>query len=182
VSVVTAIAAFAAWSGAAVIVLADGRRGLAAGVLLVTVGFASLAWADGAWLNGAFLLAGGAVSAFERTRRGPQDWGLMPPGSTPRLILAAAGGILSLWFAASVTTGPHAPLRFACVAVLGLTAGRVLQGQAAAAVLSASAALAIALASASAIAPTDPGFAPYLLGGLIAAGAALLPAAEPRGA
>jgi hypothetical protein len=179
---VTAIAAFSAWAGAAVIVLADGRRGLAVGIALVAVGFAALAWADGAWLNGAFLLAGGALGAVGLARRGPPGWGLMPPGSTPRLILAAVGGILALWFAASVTTGDHAPLRFACVAVLGLTAGRVLQGQAAAPVLSASAALAIALASASAMAPHDPGFVPYLIGGLIAGGASLLPVAEPRGA
>ena len=179
---VTAIAAFSAWAGAAVIVLADGRRGLAAGVALVAVGFTALAWADGAWLEGAFLLAGGAVSAIELARRGPQDWGLMPAGSTPRLILAAVGGILALWFAASVTTGEGAPLRFACAAVLGLTAGRVLQGQAPAPVLSASAALAIALASVSAMAPNDPGFVPYLIGGLIAGGASFLPVSEPSGA
>jgi len=182
VTAIIAIAAFAAWAGAAAIVLADRRRGLAVGVLLVAVGFTVLSWADGAWLNGAFLLAGGLVCAAERLRRGPQEWGLMPPGSTPRLILAAVAGILSLWFAVSVTTGPHPALRFACVAVLGLSAGRVLQGHAAAPVLTASAALAIALASASALAPSDPGFAPYLIAGLIAGGVALLPVAEPRGA
>ncbi|TMD00256.1 MAG: hypothetical protein E6I58_04485 [Chloroflexi bacterium] len=179
---VTAIAAVSAWAGAAALVLADGRRGLAVGVALVTFGFTALAWADGAWLEGSFLLAGGALCTVELIRRGPPDWGLMPPGSTPRLILAAVAGILALWFAASVTTGPDAPLRFACVAVLGLAAGRVLQGHAAASVLSASAALAIALASASALALSDPGFAPYLIGGMIAGGALFLPVAEPRGA
>ncbi|TMB96319.1 MAG: hypothetical protein E6J40_10110 [Chloroflexi bacterium] len=179
---VTAIAAFFAWAGAAAIVLADGRRGLAVGVGLVALGFTALTWADGAWLEGALLLAGGALCAIELLRRGAQDWGLMPPGSTPRLILAAVGAILALWFAASLTTGPHAPLRFACVAVLGLAAGRVLQGNAGASVLSAAAALAIALASASALAPNDPGFAPYLIGGVIAGGASLLPVAEPSGA
>ena len=179
---VTAIAAFAAWTGAAVIVLGDGRRGLAAGVLLVAVGFTALAWTRGSWLEGSLLLAGGVVCAGERIRRGRQEWGLMPPGSTPRLILAVVGGILSLWFAASVTTGPDAQLRFACLAVLGLTVGRVLQGQAAAPVLTASAGLAIALASASALAPAAPGFAPYLIGGLIAGGVSFLPVAEHRAA
>jgi len=182
VTAVTAIAAFSAWAGAAVIVLADGRRGLAVGVGLVAVGFTTLAWADGAWLEGAFLLAGGGLCAIELSRRGPQDWGLMPPGSTPRLILAMVAGILALWFATSLTTGDDVPLRFACVAVLGLAAGRVLQGQAPAQVLSASAALAIALASASAMASNDPGFLPYLIGGLIAGGASVLPVPEPRGA
>jgi len=71
---------------------------------------------------------------------------------------------------------------FACAAVLGLTAGRVLQGQVPAPVLSASAALAIALASVSAMAPNDPGFVPYLIGGLIAGGASFLPVSEPSGA
>jgi hypothetical protein len=182
VTAVTTIAAFFAWAGAAAIVLADGRRGLSVGVALVTVGFTALAWAEAAWLEGSFLLAGGALCTVGLIRRGPQDWGLMPPGSPPRLILAAVAGILALWFAASVTTGPEAPLRFACVAVVGLSAGRVLQGHAAESVLSASAALAIALASASALAPSDPGFAPYLIAGVIAGGASFLPVAEPRGA
>jgi len=45
---VTAAAAFAAWAGAAVIVLADGRRGLAAGIALIGAGFGALAWLAGA--------------------------------------------------------------------------------------------------------------------------------------
>ncbi|HZC79730.1 MAG TPA: hypothetical protein VE258_18390, partial [Ktedonobacterales bacterium] len=105
------MAAFAAWLGAATIVLADGRRGMAVGMGLVAVGFTAIAWADGVWLGGAFLLIGGTVAVIELLRAGPQDWGLMPAGSTPRLILAVAAGILSLWVAASVTTGPGASLR-----------------------------------------------------------------------
>ena len=181
-TVVTAAAGFAAWAGAAVIVLADGRRGLATGIGLVAVGFAVLAWTAGLWLEGAILLAGGAVCVFELVRRGPEEWGLMPPGSTPRLILAVVGGILALWVAASVTTGPGAPLRFACLAVLGLMAGRLLQSQTAIAVLTAAAGLALALAGASGLAPSGAGWAPYLVGAIVAAGALLLPTAESRGA
>ena len=136
----------------------------------------------GAWLGGAFLLLGGGISTVELARKGPQEWGLMPAGSTPRLILAVVGGILSLWVAASVTSGPGAALRFASVAVLALSAARLLQGQRAMPVLTASAGLGIALAAASALATSDPGFAPYLIGGAIAAGASYLPVAEPRGA
>ncbi len=106
----------------------------------------------------------------------------MPPGSTPRLILAVVGGILSLWVAASVTTGPGASLRFASLAVLGLTAGRLLLTQSSIAALTAAAGLALALAGASDLAPNGAGLAPYLFGAVIAAGALLLPAAEPRGA
>jgi hypothetical protein len=179
---VTAAAGFAAWVGAAVIVLADGRRGLAAGVGLVALGFTVLAWTNGLWLEGAILLVGGAVGAFELVRTGPKEWGLMPPGSTPRLILAVVAGILSLWVAASVTTGPGASLRFASLAVLGLMAGRLLQTQNATAVLTAAAGLALALAGASGLAPNGAGLAPYFVGAVIAAGALLLPGAEPRGA
>src|SRR5207245_10450290 len=103
------VAAFAAWLGAAMIVLADGRRGLALGIGLVAVGFTAIAWAGGVWLGGTFLLAGGAVAVIELLRSGPQDWGRMPAGSTPGLVLACAGAILSLRMAASVTPVPRAP-------------------------------------------------------------------------
>jgi hypothetical protein len=179
---VNAAAAFAAWAGAAVIVLGDGRRGLAAGVGLVALGFTVLAWTNGLWLEGAVLLAGGAVAVFELVRTGPKEWGLMPSGSTPRLIMAVVAGILSLWVAASVTTGPGASLRFASLAVLGLMAGRLLQSQNPTAVLTAAAGLALALAGASGLAPNGAGLAPYVVGAVVAAGALLLPAAESRGA
>src|SRR5437879_12685967 len=92
------------------IVLADGRRGLALGIGLVAVGFTAIAWAGGVWLGGAFLIAGGAVAVIELLRSGPQDWGLMPAGSTPRLILAVAAAILSLWFGRSGTNRAGATL------------------------------------------------------------------------
>lgn len=164
------------------IVLGDGRRGLAVGIGLVAVGFSTLALSAGLWLGGGFLLAGGAVSVIELLRTGPQQWGLMPPGSTSRLILAVVGGILSLWVAASVTSGPGAPLRFASLAVLVLMAGRLLQAQHATPVLTAAAALAFALAGAADLGSGQPGFAPYLIAAAIAAGVSLLPAAESRGA
>lgn len=164
------------------IVLADGRRGLAAGIALTAVGFTALAWTSGMWLDGALLLAGGSMSIVALLRTGRQDWGLMPAGSTPRLILAVVGAVLSLWLAASVTTGPGAPLRFAVMAVLGLMAARLLQGQSAAAVVAAAVGLALALAGASALGPNDAGFAPYLLAAVIAAGASFLPVPEKRGA
>jgi hypothetical protein len=179
---VTIAAAIVAWAGAAVITLADGRRGLAVGIAVVALGFGALAIANGGWLGGVALIAGGAVSAIQLARTGSKDWGLMPPGSTPRMILAVVAAILSLWVAASVTTGPGAPLRFASVAVLGLMAARLLQAQAASPVLTAAAALAIALAGASGIGDTGPGLAPYVLGALVAAGASFLPIREPGGA
>jgi hypothetical protein len=179
---VNGAAAFAAWAGAAVIVLADGRRGLAVGISLIAAGFAALAWLVGDWFEGAALLAGGLICAIQLLRTGGQDWGLMPAGSTSRLLVAVVGGILALWLAASVTTGPRASLRFAAVAVLVLMAARLLQAQKAVQVLTASAGLAIGLAAASALGRSAPGLAPYLVAGVIAAGALLLPQAESRGA
>ncbi len=141
-----------------------------------------LAWADGNWVGGALLLAGGAGCAFGLLRTGRQAWGLMPPGSTPRLILAVVGGVLALWVAASVTTGPDAPLRFAVIAVLALMAARLLQGHSATSVLTAAAGLTLVLGAASQLGPNEAGIAPYLLAALIAAGASFLPVAEKRGA
>lgn len=178
----TGAAAFAAWAGAAIIVLADGRRGLSVGIALIGAGFAAMAGLAGDWFGAAALLVGGGVCAIQLLRTGRHDWGLMPPGSTARLILAVVGGILSLWLAASVTTGAGAPLRFACIAVLGLMAARLLQAQKAFQVLTASAGLAIALAGASALGRSAPGLAPYLAAAVIAAGALLLPNQESRAA
>lgn len=178
----TAAAAFAAWAGAAVIVLADGRRGLAVGIALVAAGLGTLAWTSANWFGGGALLLGGAICAIQLLRTGRQDWGLMPPGSTPRLTLAIVGGILSLWVAASVTIGPGPTLSFACLAVLALMAGRLLQARQATPVLTGAAGLALALAAASALGPGTGGSVPYVLGALIAAGALLLPTSEPRGA
>lgn len=178
----TVAAAAAAWAGAAVIVLADGRRGLAAGIAVIAGGFTILVWAQGDWFGGIVLLMGGAICAIQLLRVGRQDWGLMPPGSTARLILVVVAGALSLWVAASVISGPGAPLRFACLVVLGLMGARLLQGQNVVPVLTAAAGLALALAGASALAPRPPGFAPYVIAALIAAGASFLPVAESRGA
>jgi hypothetical protein len=179
---VTIAAAIVAWAGAAIITLADGRRGLALGIAIVAIGFGALAIANGGWFGGGVLIAGGAVSAIQLARKGNQDWGLMPAGSTPRMILAVVTAILALWVAASLTTGPGGSLRFASVAVLGLMAARLLQAPTALPVLTAAAALAIALAGASGIGTGEPGPAPYVAGALIAAGASFLPAREPRGA
>jgi hypothetical protein len=167
---VTEAAAFTAWLGAAMIVLGDGRRALALGVALIAASFAALAWVGGDVPAAAATLAGGAVATFQRLRSGSEGWGLMPPGSTPRLILAIVAGVVALWIAASVTTGTGAPLRFATLAVLGLMGARVLEGRDPAVVLTAVAGMALAVAMATALAATPPGPAPYIVAALIAAG------------
>jgi hypothetical protein len=171
---VTEAAAFTAWLGAAMIVLADGRRALALGLALTAASFAALAWLGGDIGAAAALFAGGAVATVLRLRWGSEGWGLMPPGSTPRLILAVVAGVVALWIAASVTTGAGAPLRFATLAVLGLMGARVLGGRDPAVVLTAVAVMALAVAMEAGLTATPPGPAPYIVAALIAAGVTVL--------
>jgi hypothetical protein len=176
------LAAFIAWLGAAIIVLADGRRGLAVGLALITVALTALAWAGGETLGAAALFAGGAVASVRALRSGPGGWGLMPPGSTPRLVLSVAVGLVALWFAASVTFGAGAPLRFAGLAVLGLMGARALLSSDPAIVLAAVAGVALALADWSAMAATSPGPSPYIVGALVAASTMIVPRSATRAA
>jgi hypothetical protein len=167
---VTEAAALAAWLGAAVIVLADGRRGLALGLALTTFGFAVLAWLGGERLAAAAVLLGGGIAAAQRLRTGPDVWGVMSPGSTARVVLSIAGGLLALWIATSVMTGPGAPLRFAVLSVLGLMADRAVGEAENAALLTAIAALALSVAIASSLADVSAGPAPFIAAALIALG------------
>ena len=177
----TEAAAFAAWLGAAMIVLSDGRRGLALGLALTTVAFTVLAWVDGERLAAAALLVGGGVAAARRFRTGPDVWGAMPAGSTPRLVLSIAGGLLALWISTSVMTGPGAGLRFAALSVLGLMAARVVTEAENAAILTALAALALSVAMVASLSETSPGPAPYIAAGLIALGVSVVRIRETSG-
>jgi hypothetical protein len=179
---VTEAAAFLAWLGAAVIVLADGRRGLALGLALTTAGFAVLAWLGGESLAAAAVLLGGGVAAAQRLRTGPDVWGVMAPGSTARVVLCIAGGLLALWISTSVMTGPGAPLRFAVLSGLGLMAARTVGEAENAALLTAIAALALSVGMVASLAAVNPGPAPFVAAALIAAGASFVKVREPSGA
>ena len=175
-------AAFAAWLGAAVIVLSDGRRGLALGLALTTLGFTVLALIDGDRLAAAAVFLGGFVAAVQRLRTGPDVWGVMPSGSTPRLVLSIALGLVALWIATSVMTGPGAQLRFAALSVLGLMAARVVTETGQASVLTALAALALSVAMAASMSDTGPGPAPYVAAALIALGVSVVRVKVSNGA
>jgi hypothetical protein len=171
---VNAAAAFIAWLGAALLVLSEGRRALALGMALITVGFAVLAQTGGGAVAASAMLAGGGIAAGRRFRSGPDVWGFMPAGSTGRVVLAAAIGLLALWISTSVTTGPGASVRFAALSVLGLTAARVLTPSEPPAVLTALAALALAVAVAAGVAGGSPGPAVYVLAAIVAGGISLV--------
>lgn len=171
-------AAFVAWLGAAIVVLADGRRGLALGLALLTVSLAILTWPAGMAVGSVAIGVGGLIAAVQCWRSGPAEWGIMPAGSTPRLILCIASGLLGFWLAASVTTGPDASRRFAVLVVTGLMGARVLISRDVPVVLAGTAALALALATASGLGADSPGPIPAIVGGLIAAGVMFVPAAR----
>jgi hypothetical protein len=171
-------AAFVAWLGADLVVLADGRRGLALGLAFLTISFAILAWPAGMAVGSIAIGVGGLIAAFQCWRSGPQEWGIMPAGSTPRLILCIGSGLLAFWLAASVTTGPDASLRFAVLVVPGLMGARILMSRDVPVVLAGITGLALALAAASGLAAGSPGPIPAIVGGLIAAGVMFVPAAR----
>jgi len=170
-TVAAALAAFIAWLGVSLIVLADGRRGVAVGLALMSIGLAALAGIYVAPLDAVPIAAGGLVAGFVRDRSGPAGWGIMPPGSTPRLILCVAAALLGLWIALSITTGTAAPLRFAVLAVIVQAGSRLLSTREPALILAAVAALALAIGVSSAVATGAPGAAPFAAAGLVAAGA-----------
>ena len=174
-----ALAAFAAWAGGAVIVLADGRRGQAAGLAVLAAGVSGCVLAAGQDLAAGVLLAGGAAASAMRFRSGPAGWGLMRPGSTPRVVLVVAAGFLSLYFAASLATGDGAGTRFALLAVIGLAAARVLDGNEPSSALTASSALALSIGAAAALSEAS-GLAAAVVAAVIAAGVALLPQPQAR--
>lgn len=175
-------AAFAAWLGGSILLLGDGRRGLALGLAVLTAGLALFAL-DARDIPTAVALAlGGAAAAALRLRSGPEGWGLMRPGSTPRILLAIVTGVLALYFAASLATGDGAAVRFGWLVAMALSAGRVLQTSEPAASVTAACALALSIGAAAAIAPASSGVAAAIVAAVIAVGVAALPQTNPRGA
>jgi hypothetical protein len=164
----TELAALLAWLGGALVVLSDSRRGLALGLVLTGIGLAVLVWATGGPAGAVTLALGGVLAAGLRLRGGPMGWGLMEPGSTPRLILTVVVGILALWVAVTVAAGDQASLRFAILAVIGLAGARLLQAREQTASLTAAACLALAIGAAAGITDETTGPAPYVLAAAIA--------------
>ncbi len=117
-----------AWSGAAVLVLSDARRGLAVGLLVAATGLAVVRLAQGDDGDAGILLAGGLLAAGIGLRRNPQrGWGLLPAGSTPRIVLSIVVGGAALWLALGMLDTPgDAQGRAAALIVMALGAGRLL--------------------------------------------------------
>ena len=175
-------AGIAVWLGASLVVVADGRRGLAAGIALSTLGLAALAFVTSGAIAAAAIAAGGATAGARRLVSGPAGWEILAPGSTPRLVLCVATALVAFWIADAVTTGPVASLRFALIAGISLASARVLSTAEQAAQLTAVAIVALCVASAGAIGSTEQGVWPYLAGGVVAAVVGWLPQRKPSAA
>ncbi len=156
-------AAFVAWLGVSLVVLSDARRGLALGTLLAGAGLAGVALPEAGPAGALALGAGGAVAAVKRFTAGPAGWGILPPGSTPRLILCVAGGLLALWVGLAVMTGEGAALRFAVMSGVGLAGARALSSADTSVAQTAFAVLALAVAAGAALG-ADAGVWPFLAG------------------
>lgn len=157
------------WLGASLVVVADGRRGLAAGTVLSALGLAALALVTAGPFAAAAIAAGGLVAGARRAVSGPAGWEILAPGSTPRLVLCIATALVAFWIAGAVTSGPVASLRFALMTGITLSAARVLSTAEPAAQVSAVAIVALCAASVGAIGSTEPDVWPYLVGGFVAA-------------
>ena len=175
-------AGIAVWLGASLVVVADGRRGLATGIALSTLGLAVLALVSAGPLAAAAVAVGGAAAAARRFSAGADRWEVLAPGSTPRLVLCVATALVGFWIADAVTSGPVASLRFALLTGIALPTARVLSTAEQAAQLSAVAIVALCIASVGAVGSSSPGVWPYLAGGAVAAVVGWLPLRRPSAA
>jgi hypothetical protein len=178
--VIEGIGALIAWLGASLIVLADGRRGLALGVALAAAGLAVVTGPGAGLLPAGLLVVGGAMVAASRLSKASGRWAVMPPGSTPRLILCVASALVALWIALGITSGDSPALRFAVLVVIGLAGARVLASADPQVQLTAAAILALAVGAASGLGGGDVW--PYVAAAAVAAGAGWLPLSAPRAA
>lgn len=161
-----------AWFGTSILVLAEARRGVALGLGVAAVGLGLVALAQGP-APGAAIAGGGLLAAGFRLRDGGRGWGVLPPGSTPRLVLSVAVLLLAALVGGSLMTGPGAAARVAALAVAGLAGARLLTTARRGAALGAAAALALAL---GVVAPEAGAW----VAGLVAAVLGAIPADEAQ--
>jgi hypothetical protein len=153
-----------AWLGATLALVADGRRGLALGLVVLTAGLAVASAAGGQPPLGVALLAlGGVVAAALRLRGGRPGWGLLPPGSTSRLVGAIVGVIGAALVAGFGLGSPEGAARLGALVVAALAAGRILTVEDRWAALGGASALALGLGALG-------GMAALVASGLVAAG------------
>ena len=175
IELVATVGAILSWLGASVLVLSDGRRGLALGLLLSAVGLAILLAETS--LGAAGLVAvGGLITALLRLRDGVRGWGLLPEGSTPRLILCLVAGGAAAY--AGVLLGPEGEpwLLTGALAAAALGVARLLGSEQRQASLACAALISLSLAALESAVGTAPATAGALLATLGACLLSLIPA------
>ncbi len=167
---VSSAGAVLAWLGGALIVLSEGRRGLAGGLAVAGVGLAlSIAAAP---MDAAVLAIMSLIAAGLHLRQGTPGWALLPPGSTPRIILVIVAGVVGVFAAASLLPAPEPAQARAAIVVAGtLAAARVLSTQRRSPALASASVICFGIAALEALVyPAVPGaaYAAAVAGGLLA--------------
>jgi hypothetical protein len=165
-------ATLVAWMGAAIVAVSDGRRGLALGLVLTGAGLAGVALLAGDPPSAvALLLSGGLGAGALRLRDGPSGWGILAPGSTPRIVLSLGALAAGAFVGISLTGVPGALGRVAPLAVCGLAVARLLSADRRVAAVAAASAMALALG-------TMGGLAAQAAGAAVAVALSAVPVAE----
>jgi hypothetical protein len=166
-----------AWLAMSVLTLSEARGGLALGLAGAGLGLGVTLIAPGEW-SGTAAAAGGLAAGLLRVRDGTSGWGILPAGSTPRVILCAVAGAACAWIGASLLTGPMAPARTAVLAAIVLASARLLTTSRRQAALASASALALAIGVLGRLVADDSALAFAIAGAVVAVGLALVPAAE----
>jgi hypothetical protein len=167
------VGAALAWIGVTVLAVSEARRGSALGLCLVSAGLALSAEAAGhPPLDVAVLAAGGLAAAGLRLRGGPPGWGLLPAGSTPRVVGAIVVLVGAGLVGGSTLASPGAGARLAALVVAVLATGRVLTADGTWAALGAGSALALGLGALG-------GPSALVAGALVAAGVVAIDRPRP---
>lgn len=173
------VAAVAAWMGAATLVLSEGRRGLAAGTALYAIG---LGGATAQPVPALLVVVAGLAAAALRLRDGTPGWSVLPPGSTPRLLLAIVVGVAGAFAATSLLPGPGtAPARAAIVLGGIMAAARLLSTERRQPALAAVSLLCLVMAGLAALVSAAAWPAVTAAAAAAAVLTALLPAREETG-
>lgn len=169
---VAAAGAAMACLGVTLLTIADGRRGLALALALATAGLSVAAAAAGQPPPGVTaLLGGGLLGAVLRLRGGQPGWGVLPPGSTPRLVAALVVLIAAALAAGSGLDSPAGTARLAALVVAVLAGGRILAVDRRSVALAAASAVAVGLGALG-------GLPALIAGGVAAAGLGAIDGAE----
>jgi hypothetical protein len=145
--------------GSALIVCSDGPRAIGLGLTLAGAGIALALAAAGAWPAALPLAISGALSGV-LLQRGEPRWRVLPPGSTPRVIMSVVAAGVAAWFALSALPGPGQRwVRAATVLVLVLPGSRLVSASEQRAVLGAGSAVALAAGAAGSFTISGPAVA-----------------------